>query len=292
MTKPIIPFVETMIASACNLSCKGCTNYSDYNTKGYVPWQQGKTWIKSWLDRVDIADFGLIGGEPLLNPEIKQWIQGCRDLMPQSQLRVTTNSVILQRHLDVLDTMFDIGNCVFKITVHQPNEFYIQDNLNYIFSMVKWKPIEEHGIKRWLGPNGVRFQINFPMTFWQTFQGSYQKMLPHHSVPDQAFEICVQKTCPLMFKDRLYKCSSIALLAQTLEDWNQDLNAWKPYLDYQGISPECSELELTQWLDNFGKPEWICEMCPSKHDINSQVDHFATVVKKIDWIKQNVPNTN
>lgn len=292
MSKPIIPFVETMVAQACNLSCEGCTNYSDYNTRGYISWQQGKDWIQNWLTRVDIPDFGLIGGEPLLNPEITQWITGCRDLMPSSQIRFTTNAVILHKHLDILDTMLDIGNCVFKISVHEPNEFYIQQSLQYVFSRVAWNPIEEHGIKRWIGPNNVRFQINYPQFFWKTFRGSYASMIPYHSNPNEAFEICVQKTCPLLWQGRLFKCSSIALLPQVLDDWPQDRTAWNPYLHYQGLSTQCTDTELQQWLNGFGKPEWICQMCPTKQDTQSKINHFDNVIKKIDWIKKSVPHTS
>jgi MoaA/NifB/PqqE/SkfB family radical SAM enzyme len=62
--RPILPFVETMITYACNLSCAGCTNYSNYNMKGSVSWKQGKTWIEKWVAKLDISDFGIMGGEP------------------------------------------------------------------------------------------------------------------------------------------------------------------------------------------------------------------------------------
>ena len=40
--KPTLPFLETMITQVCNLSCEGCTNYSDLEHKGYVKWKDGK----------------------------------------------------------------------------------------------------------------------------------------------------------------------------------------------------------------------------------------------------------
>lgn len=286
MSKLVLPFVETMITYACNLSCDGCTNYSDYNTKGSVPWQQGSQWIASWLEKVDIPDFGLIGGEPLLNPEVKDWLYGCRELMPTSQIRFTTNALLLNRKLDVLDAVFDIGNCVFKITVHEPQEFYVQEAIKNIFALADWQPVVEHGIKRWAAHNNIRLQINFPTKFFKTFQGTYENMLPHSNDPALAFAACVQKTCPLLYKDRLYKCSSIALLNQTLDDWNQHSSAWQPYTEYLGIAPDCSRSELQEFVDNFGSPESICSMCPTAGDTASILDHTTTVIKKVDWIKK------
>jgi MoaA/NifB/PqqE/SkfB family radical SAM enzyme len=99
MPKLTLPFVETMITYACNLSCAGCTNYSDYNMKGYVKWATGKKWLQKWLKVINIQEFGIMGGEPTLNPECKEWLYGVRDLLPTSQLRFTSNAVnFLKNH--------------------------------------------------------------------------------------------------------------------------------------------------------------------------------------------------
>lgn len=288
--KYTLPFVETMITYACNLSCEGCTNYSDYNVTGNVQWAQAREWISAWLKRVDIPDFGLIGGEPLLNKEISQWLIGCRELMPASQIRITTNGTVLKHRKDILDTIFDIGNCVFKITVHEPDQFYTQEILNLVFNYADWEPVTEYGINRWKAGNNVRFQLNFPKTFYKTFKGNYSNMMPHNSDPKKAFEICCQKNCPLLYNGRLYKCSSIALLEKTLTDWQQDHSKWSPYLSYNGISHDCSDLELEQFINSFGKAESICSMCPSKLDVSSQLDHTSTVMTKQQWIHINANN--
>jgi sulfatase maturation enzyme AslB (radical SAM superfamily) len=292
MTKPVLPFVETMITYGCNLSCLGCTNYSDYDTRGWVPWAQGREWLTSWVDRVDIPDFGIMGGEPLMNPQVNEWIRGTRDLLPTSQIRFTTNGVLLHKKPEVLNTLLDIGNCVIKLSVHQPNEFYTQQAVKTLFGLTTWEPIEEYGIKRWLGPNQVRLQINFPQQFVKSYRGNFSEMLPHSSDPAESFAKCVQQTCPLLYNGRIYKCSSIALLDQVLTDWNRkDEISWQPYLNYQGIGTECSADELENFIGSFGMPESICAMCPSVKDVDSIVDHPATTVSKLQWIKQHVTNS-
>lgn len=286
--KQELPFLETMITQSCNLSCEGCTNYSDYNVSESATWSDAKDWISAWLERVHIPDFGLIGGEPLLNKEVEQWLVGCRELMPTSQLRFTTNGTILSQKADILDTIFDIGNCVFKISVHQPNQFYIQEALNHVFSYTNWEPVVEFGIKRWRAKNNVRFQINFPHTFYKTYKNNYSTMLPHNSNPSDAFSICCQQKCPLLYNNRLYKCSSIALLEKTLADWSSYQSAWDPYLDYKGIGVDCSNKELADFINGFGIPESICRMCPSVDDTDSKLDHINTITTKKTWIKLNV----
>ena len=281
----MLPFVETMITYACNLSCAGCTNYSDYNMKGSVTWAQGKNWIESWLERVDIPDFGIMGGEPTLNPECEQWIYGVRELLPNSQIRFTTNAVNFGQKPDVLDWCIDIGNCVLKFSLHE-DKSYAMDAVKYVFDACEWKPITEYGINRWIGPNNTRFQINSPTEFFKTYRGSFGNIRPHHNRPQEAFDMCVQQQCPLLYEGKIYKCSSIALLNRVLEDWNQPITEdWQPYTDYEGISTYSSDKDISDFVRNFGKPHRICAMCPSKKDINSIIDHRSNVISKKQWIK-------
>ena len=92
--KQVLPFLETMITQTCQLSCLGCTNYSDLRHSGYIKWKDGKRDLEQWLERIDIPDFGIMGGEPLINPEVIQWLIGVRELMPDSQIRFTTNGLL------------------------------------------------------------------------------------------------------------------------------------------------------------------------------------------------------
>jgi Radical SAM superfamily/4Fe-4S single cluster domain len=286
MIKPILPFLETMITYNCNLSCHGCTNYSDYNMSGMVPWEKGSDWIRAWRERLDIPDFGIIGGEPLLHPDVSQWIYGVRDLLPKSQIRFTTNGKLVLKKFNVIKQLIEIGNTVVKISVHQPQEFYTQEAVNKLFNYAKWSPITEHGINRWEGPNGTKLQINFPQTFVKTYQGQFDSMLPHNNNPADAFENCVQQQCPLLYEGKIFKCSSIALLKKVTSDWGKDTDPlWQSYLSYHGIDHSCSDESLTSFLSQFGMPETICSMCPSKKDISSFVSHHNTVSTKSQWIK-------
>lgn len=283
MNKPILPFVETMITQVCNLSCTGCTNYSDLPHKGYVPWSQGRSWVSAWLERVDIPDFGIMGGEPLINPEVGEWIQGIRDLLPKSQVRFTTNGILLHKNLDIIDLLSDIGNCVFKITVHK-QDADVEEVIETIFNKYKWNTITEYGINRYITDNGFRFQINRPEIFLKTYQRNYNNMIPHNNNPENAFDVCCQKTCPLLYNGRIYKCSTSGLLQETLERFNKpNSELWAPYAT-EGIGVECSIQKLQAFIDNFGQANNICSMCPSASDVDSLINHYDHVsLRKIKW---------
>jgi len=281
MTKPVLPFVEIMVTQACNISCAGCTNYSDLTHNGYLTWQQGRQQIQPWLSKVTIPDFGILGGEPLMNPQIRDWITGLRELMPESQIRFTTNGLLLEKNFDIVDLLHQIGNCVFKIAVHKKDD-QLENIIQRVFDSYDWQPVTEYGVERFKTKNNFRFHVRRPDVFWKTFQGNYNNMRPHDSNPSDAFSICCQQTCPLLYNGRLYKCSTSGLLKDVLEKFGHlDDPLWQPFL-IPGLDPDCADEELQEFLDNFGKPHKICRQCPTQDDQDSRIIHLQNVsIKKI-----------
>jgi len=266
-----------MITQVCNLSCDGCTNYSDLPHKGYVKWKDGKFDLEKWLNVVNIPDFGIMGGEPLINPQVRSWITGVRELMPNSQIRFTTNGVLLHKHLDIIDLMHSMGNYVFKITIHTPNNPSLIKSIKYIQQRFDWKEVIEHGISRWKTTNNFRLQINKPDTFIKSYKGDYKNMHPYKSNPLDAFNNCCQPTCPLLYKGKIYKCSTAGLLKDTvLRNCPSNIELWDNYIDI-GIDTHSN---ITKFIDNFGKPNNICAQCPTSMDKISVIDHVNNVVIK------------
>jgi hypothetical protein len=279
MTKPYLPFLETMITQVCNLSCKGCTNYSDIFHTGYVSWLHGEQTLVAWLEKINIEEFGIIGGEPLINPEWRQWVAGIRRLLPAARLRFTTNGLLLHKHSDIVDFFESLGNITFKITVHTVDK-NLQQQLEKIVASRHWLPVTEFGINRWAGPNGLRLQINRPEKFIKTYRNSYENMMPWLSDPGQAFDNCCQKTCPLLYNGRIYKCSTAGLLRDTLLRFNQpNYEMWKPYID-QGVGIDSSDQQIKSFVNNFAKPNAICAQCPTVNSVDSKINHTITVYKK------------
>lgn len=278
MPRSVLPFVETMITQVCNLSCLGCTNYSDLRHQGYVPWQQGQEWFLQWKQRLDLPDIGVMGGEPLINPEWREWLRGLRDMFPNSQLRFTTNGLLLERCPDIMDLMFDIGNVVFKITVHV-QDVNLEQWIQKCHERYGWTPVNEFGITRWRSQNEVRFQVNRPRDFVAPFRNHYGDMAPWHSQPEQAFDQCIQQTCPLLYQGRIYKCSTTALLMDTLDRFDRpNWSQWQPYIS-AGIGPDDCDAALAQFVSTFGQAESVCGQCPD-HSA-PRIDHGTTV----RWIK-------
>lgn len=275
--KPHLPFVETMITQVCNLSCQGCTNYSDLKHTGYVTWAQGQQDLQQWLEVLDIGEFGIMGGEPMINPEWQAWIAGVRSVLPTQRIRFTTNGLLLHRAPDILDFLQELGNITFKITVHVQDP-ELEETIVRLQNHVGWQQVHEFGIARLAGPRGLRLQINRPTQFLKPFRNSYQDMAPWNSSPESAFAACCQQTCPLLYQGRIYKCSTSALLQPTLDRFCRPNYAqWQGYLN-SGIGTDSTAAEIQEFVDNFGQAHAQCAQCPTSGD--QTIQHRITVTRK------------
>ena len=277
-----LDFLEVMVMRTCNLSCNGCTTFSDLTYKGFTSWDTGKSWIEPWLDRIDIKAIGVMGGEPLINPEIRQWITGIRELLPNAQIRFVTNGLLLEKNWDIVSLLDKVGNSVLKISYHVNNPL-LDNTIERIFNSYNWEPITEFGIDRYKNQNGTRFQIAKPTKFLKTFRNDYNNMMPHNNNPADAFDICVQQRCPLLYKGKIYKCGTLGLTPELIERMgNPNYEQWEKFID-SGLNTSCNEKDLDLFLKNFGKPHRFCAQCPSVVDNASIVDHLSTVEYKSNF---------
>tara|TARA_Y100000748_G_scaffold238087_1_gene202125 strand:- start:240 stop:1094 length:855 start_codon:yes stop_codon:yes gene_type:complete len=274
-----IEYIEIQFIHACNLACKACATFSEMKHHGYTAWTQIEKDLAPWLERLDPECIGVMGGEPFMNPQLEDFILGLRKLLPNTQIRVPTNGLLIMKQYHIVELLNKIGNATLKISYHLDDPI-INQAIKRIMNDFDFRPVTEFGINRWSTTNDFKFQINSPTTFTKSFLNDYSDMKPHNNTPADAFEICVAQRCPFLFEGKLFKCSTAGLTPWILEKFkspNKEL--WAPYVN-SGLDVTCSEYELQKFLNNFGKPHAICRQCPSKFDDESLIDHRNFVTKK------------
>lgn len=279
---PRIAYLETMVTYACTLSCVGCTNYSDYNMRGgYVKWATAKPWLDTLFSRMRVDCFGLIGGEPFLNPEFETWVREFKTNYPFVTLMISTNGQLFDKNTWILDCMEQYGMIYLKLSDHIPGAEYFQNAVNIVLQRFAWQKVDH---KYFYQDKILDFEISSTPNFLKTYRGSVNSMKPYHSDPIKAFEICSQKICPLLENGKLYKCSSVGVLHRVLQDHNSlDDSDWQKYLN-TGLPLECTDEELVAWANNFGKPNMsICSMCPTSND-QPWIKHFDHVKSKVKFV--------
>lgn len=91
-----IDYIEFWATGHCNLNCKGCSSCSPLSKEWYLD----KEDLKRDLERlkylnIEIANITILGGEPLLHPDIMGIMRTVQQVFPQSRIGILTNGLLL-----------------------------------------------------------------------------------------------------------------------------------------------------------------------------------------------------
>lgn len=284
-----LPFVQVLINQSCNMSCLGCCTISDQPWSSYVSWDQGRAWLTDWGKRIEFQRFGIVGGEPFINPQLDQWIRGVRDLFPESRIQITTNGSLLHRRMDIVDIMQEVGNSTLKISRHLP-DLNCDRALDQIRQRFNWRTIQEYGLTRYVTDSEFRLDIrDLPAgrpymeknLFIKTYNGEHHDMKPYDNDPVESYAACVENGLSVLtlHQAKLYKCMTMALRREELDKFGRPhWESWQPYLDqHPGLDHSASDQDLARLFENIGKPAVFCRQCPTQDQESTFFDHSVTV---------------
>ena len=124
LQKPRLNYLEFHVADHCNLNCKGCGHYSNLEPKALFA--DFDTYVKDLHDLKKlfwgIDKIRLMGGEPLLNPELWKFIMITREVFPDTDLRIATNGLLIPKISDQLVSVMLEAHAGFDITNYPPTE--------------------------------------------------------------------------------------------------------------------------------------------------------------------------
>lgn len=89
------------IVSHCNLNCKGCGHFSPLSSEGYVTLDSFRNDCRrlSELSGGIVERIDIMGGEPLLHPDILELLRICRNYFV-GEINVCTNGILLPSMCD------------------------------------------------------------------------------------------------------------------------------------------------------------------------------------------------
>lgn len=133
----ILPQVEMHIIDSCNLNCRGCAHFSPIFPDIIPDIKSRLADVIKLKEKLSfILRFYILGGEPFLNPEISDYIQEIRKIMPETQLYIVTNGLLIEELSgDVLQCIKDNRVCV-SISEYAPTHKKI-NNICWILDSYK-----------------------------------------------------------------------------------------------------------------------------------------------------------
>jgi len=89
---------ELHITDHCNLNCKSCGHYCNIAPEWHATQEGFKSDIRAMASLFgSIEQIIIMGGEPLLHPQIEQFFEIARETLPDTRIYLMTNAILLPR---------------------------------------------------------------------------------------------------------------------------------------------------------------------------------------------------
>jgi len=283
-------YAEFYLTNVCNLSCPGCNRFNSFNFKGHQRWSEYKDTYAKWANILHLRTFGILGGEPLLNPEFMNWLIGTTDLWPKSICRLTTNGFQLNRVKGLYDVLKSSPKIHMSVGIH--NKMHKREIMNILEEFLEGPlQIEHDNSNKYqqklfiTDSNNVKVKVEYNWWFHQgaIVPNEQGKLTLHNSNPNKAHDLCHSKECHHFAYGKLYKCGASALFSEFDEQIGLELNPHDKELinNVNALSVE-DDLETQQlFIENLKNPIPQCKFCPEVY-IGDQI--FA--LKKKDILAQ------
>lgn len=180
-----LPYLEFHIADHCNLNCGACEHYSGLVKEPRFPdlkkFTRDMEQLHKFID--DIGVIRILGGEPLLNPEVNEYVELCRRIYPAAEIVIVTNTVLLPKMPEDFFRTLRENHAGIWISLYPP----FKSKLEQIKKLLESQRI----------PYGVS-PLNDNFTCKQT--------LKPHDQPAEMFSHCVQAHCHNIYEGKIAAC--------------------------------------------------------------------------------------
>jgi len=258
--RPVLDYVETEITEFCNLNCKGCSDFSNLvKEKNFYEFD---SFVKDYNRLAElfssVKKIRLMGGEPLLNPRLTDYIEVCRHIFPTADIRIVSNGLLIPKLSDEQLKTIQKNNCKFDISNYPPTR--------KMFGQIKSR----------LDDFQVEYDLGFPMNYFFRFL-----LDAPNDEPDRAFRNCIFTHCHMLSNGKLSPCS----FAHCIGRYNRTFGLEYPETDCIDIYSEITGEEI---INRFSHPHEFCKYC-GKGMIPFRWQGGITREKasKEDWLIQN-----
>lgn len=226
LMKPELPYLELHLTDHCNLDCKGCGHFSPLAAPNFASIEQYRLDL-SRLSQLfsNIRIIRLMGGEPLLHPEVIDFIAMTYRFFPHANIRFVTNGLLLTSVTDMFWIKCVETGTTIDLTLYPP----LRPRAEQLRSLCRSKGVP-------LNTTEVEHFVSIMNPSGSSDQASSYKTCQSKSI-----------ALPFLSNGRLYQCAEPALI-HYFNDWfNYDIPA-DPGIDIHASF--LSGHKILQRLDN------------------------------------------
>lgn len=249
------------ITDRCDLACEHCITYNNWSWGSRLKIADHRADLEQWSQVLSIDTITVLGGEPLLNPELDQWLKLIQKLWPWAAGVIATNG----RHLHKIDPEWLEDGWIIEVSAHDRETFEQAlrwANLQWPQSQRRWLedegPRQEHSME-FLDLWGhrvalIRLAVNFNQWPWTL----KDRELHWDQLRDSAAEhrACAVNDCRYMVGSTLYRCPQQALFPR-ISSWVAE--PWRE-LTQQDLGCTVRD-DLDQWFETIDHSQTQCSLC-------------------------------
>jgi ribonuclease HI len=113
-----IRLVEFHVAHHCNLTCQGCSHFSPSAPARTIPSEEIVNQFRLAGARLDPEFVHILGGEPLLHPDLKSILPWARCNFPKATIKLVTNGVLFNRRARELIPVISAADIVVAVSIY------------------------------------------------------------------------------------------------------------------------------------------------------------------------------
>lgn len=257
-----IPFCfEVHVTDSCNLNCAGCTHFSPLAKKeSCYPLDKFEEDLSRISDIFsdDIEEVHILGGEPLIQDNINEYLRVARKCLPNTSLELITNAILIKNMPDGFFNCCKDNNIKICVSKYPINIDYTQ-----LYEFVKNKGV-------YIRTYGVKTECNS----WKNIGLSKKNKMDYI----KTFLKCkYSNTCINLRKGKLFYCAPAAYI----DIFNSFFNE-----DYDNSESGISIYDHTQneILDFLRTPKKFCQYCHTCVPKNKKTAWSLSKKEKSEWV--------
>lgn len=221
----------------CNLNCKRCHHFSNMaKPESYADYEsviRDFVRLRELFD--DIGTIAILGGEPLLNPDLSKYIGTIRGLFEHSRLEIITNGILIRNmNSELIDTI-KRNNVIVNVSYYPVLENTIEDIVNFL---------DKNKIRYHIGPHIDAFSKS--LTLNENTTGNLQDV----------YNTCRDECCTTLRDHKIYPCYLPASVHIFNEQFSKAIDGKDCGIDI--FEENISGIDIVERLK---KPFDICKYC-------------------------------
>ena len=249
--------VEFHLVDYCNLNCACCDHFSPLAPKKNVPVCDVISDFKKLKKIFDnVGKILILGGEPLLHPNLLEIFEPLKEIYPKSELVIITNGILL----DSMNEDFWLALKKYNVTL----------------SMTKYPIKVDYGkfLNKCLNMGIKSYFFN------ENKLKMYKMNLDYKAKNDKyaAYKLCWHKNCHFLRDSKLYLCTPAPNIGFLNKHFNLDFKLTKrDYIDLDKVK------SATKINRIFSKPIDFCKYCSDKPLEWGEYSHSKKELS--EWVK-------